>query len=197
MIKQTSLIKKDILRKELLFDRKKSIDYRDTEINTDIVNKTKIVIDSIISNRKKPKDQNIVGIYYSLKGEPDLIKLSIILNSKIALPKIKGNKFYYVNYLLAAPMEQTTIKNLMQPANNNKILPNIIVAPALAYSLSGYRLGFGKAYYDKYINELEKKNANIVKIGVCFHECLLEYIPYESHDVLFDYIITEKIIIKL
>jgi 5-formyltetrahydrofolate cyclo-ligase len=54
-------------------------------------------------------------------------------------------------------------------------------------------LGFGVGYYDKYFTKIQN---SIVKIGVCFHEYLYEYLPQEDHDCKMDYIITDKNIIS-
>jgi 5-formyltetrahydrofolate cyclo-ligase len=131
-----------------------------------------------------------------MKGEVDLIKLAIKFSTRVALPKIKGTKMYYVKYDLSSRMEKSEFSKLMQPQNENKIEPNIIIIPALSLSLSGDRLGFGGGYYDKYINKKAQKK-KIIKIGVCFHRDLSEYLPREPHDLVLDYVITDKIIIKL
>lgn len=53
------------------------------------------------------------------------------------------------------------------------------------------RLGFGKGYYDRYL-----ENTKINKIGICFNEQILEkeLLPIEHYDIKMNYVITEKII---
>ena len=70
-----------------------------------------------------------------------------------------------------------------------ELKPDIVIIPSLAYSLHGNRLGFGMGYYDKYFNKIDV-NSKIIKLGVCFHEYLYEYLPTEDHDIKMDYIIT-------
>lgn len=196
---------KKLLREKFLSLRKESKDLSHGLDNDIIVKNTQEVIDSIISNKnkriisdKKPDilDNNtIIGLYWPLKGEVDLIKLAIKFSKKIALPKIKGTKMYYVKYGLGSKMERSSFNKLMQPQNENKVEPSIIIIPALSLSLQGDRLGFGAGYYDRYIDKASKKK--IMKIGVCFHRDLSEYLPREPHDLALDYVITDKTIIEL
>ncbi len=68
----------------------------------------------------------------------------------------------------------------------------VILIPGLAFDKNGNRMGFGKGYYDRF---LEKTSA--VKIALCYSFQVVEHIPAEVHDVPMDYIITEKEIIKI
>ena len=52
------------------------------------------------------------------------------------------------------------------------------------------RLGFGKGYYDKYL-----ENTKIKRIGICFTEQLVDEIPITENDIKMDLIITDKEII--
>lgn len=82
---------------------------------------------------------------------------------------------------------------LMQPESNINVVPELIFVPGLSFCVSGYRLGFGKGYYDKYF----RNHPNITKVGVCFHESLVETLPYNLNDIRMDYILTDKAIIVL
>lgn len=156
-----------------------------------------------------------IGLYLPFKGEPDLTKLMLQRASwAFGLPKLEADKMKFVHYQIGTKLENSSslnldsnnygirdseksvIKGLMQPSSNIEILPNVIIAPGLAYSIDGYRLGYGTGYYDKYLS-YKKETSLIIKIGVCFDKYLLEYLPHQDHDARFDYIITDKIILKL
>jgi 5-formyltetrahydrofolate cyclo-ligase len=197
---------KQLLRKKILSLRKNSKDLSLTLENEIIVKKTQEVIESIILNKNKHiilsnkadilDNMNIIGLYWPMKGEVDLSKLAIKFSTKVALPKLKGSRMYFVKYDLDSAMERSEFSKLMQPQNENKVEPSIIVIPSLSLSLHGDRLGFGAGYYDKYI-EKATLTKNAIKIGICFHQDLNEYLPRESHDLVLDYVITDKTIIKL
>ena len=63
----------------------------------------------------------------------------------------------------------------------------VCITPALAYDPAGYRLGFGKGYYDRFLAGFEG-----VSIGLCYEACILESICRDSFDVPVDVIITEN-----
>lgn len=69
---------------------------------------------------------------------------------------------------------------------------DIILVPGLAFDREGGRMGFGKGYYDRLL-----ENIRAVKIGLCYDFQLFSSIPKDKHDVPMNYIITEKEIIKV
>lgn len=71
------------------------------------------------------------------------------------------------------------------------VVPGIILVPGLSMSSKGERLGRGKGFYDRYL-----ENFRGLKVGVCLEEQIDESLPVEPHDVLLDYIVTDKRIIK-
>ena len=56
-----------------------------------------------------------------------------------------------------------------EPYNTQKsFLPDILLVPLLAYDTNKNRLGYGKGFYDKYLNNLTKLNKKIEAIGIAF-----------------------------
>lgn len=72
-----------------------------------------------------------------------------------------------------------------EPANISDIDTAII--PALAFSKTGDRLGFGMGYYDRFLSEFAG-----TKIGLCYDFQIYDSLPTDPHDVKMDIIITEK-----
>ena len=69
----------------------------------------------------------------------------------------------------------------------HKVVPDWILVPGVAFDLSGNRLGRGKGYYDRYL-----ENSGALRVGLAWTEQMKEKIPVESHDCHMDFIITEK-----
>lgn len=66
-----------------------------------------------------------------------------------------------------------------------------MIVPGCAFTKSGHRLGYGKGYYDCYLNRYKKTlNSLPVTIGICFNQQILDQIPMESHDVVINKVIT-------
>ncbi len=65
--------------------------------------------------------------------------------------------------------------------------PKWILVPGIGFDLKGGRLGRGKGFYDRYLEEKES-----VRIGIAWTEQLVDKVPLESHDCHMDFIITEE-----
>ena len=196
---------KKSLRTQILIDRKNFDENKYFHTNNNIVKSVQDVLNSLTSQTKsknaiqlKPDildKVTIVGLYLSMKGEPDLLELAN-LGLRVAIPKFRDTSMDFVMYEIGEELERSGFGNLMQPRRNRKLSPNVIVIPGMAFSINGDRLGFGTGHYDRYFAKV-KSTQNVTKIGVCFHENLYEYLPREYHDIKLDYIITDKTTIAL
>ena len=63
----------------------------------------------------------------------------------------------------------------------------LCLVPALSYDKRGYRLGYGKGYYDRFLEGFSG-----ICVGITFDRCLAEKLPADAHDKKTDYIITES-----
>jgi len=66
-----------------------------------------------------------------------------------------------------------------------------IIVPMLGADIKGNRVGYGKGFYDRFL-----ENANGVKIGIVFDACLVDELESEEHDIPLDLIITENRVIE-
>ncbi len=84
--------------------------------------------------------------------------------------------------------------NIPEPTDGICIPENKIDAvfvPLLAYDSKGYRVGYGKGYYDRF---LRKCRTDVVKIGLSFFPPVPEISDKEKHDVPLDYCLTPEAI---
>lgn len=61
---------------------------------------------------------------------------------------------------------------------------DLILVPGMAFDGDGNRLGRGKGYYDKIL-----QNCNAYKIGLCFAFQFVEKVPTEPHDIRMDFVL--------
>jgi 5-formyltetrahydrofolate cyclo-ligase len=170
----------------------------------DNISKRQCIIKSnkIFNNFKKhifpAIEKGGVIIYNSFKNEVKTDKIIIFLMNKgyeiyspcIINKKIMPCKLYSLKNLLPGPY------GISEPAKKYRLksLKKIktIIIPGIAFDRSGNRLGFGKGYFDKFLNKINK---NIMKIGLGFTFQILHKIPSTKNDVKMDIIITDKEII--
>jgi 5-formyltetrahydrofolate cyclo-ligase len=65
--------------------------------------------------------------------------------------------------------------------------PSWILVPGVGFDLNGARLGRGKGYFDRYLEE-----SSALTVGLAWSQQIKEKIPVESHDHHMDFIITES-----
>ena len=65
----------------------------------------------------------------------------------------------------------------------------MVIVPLLAYDKEGHRVGYGKGYYDKF---LEKCNPHTMTVGLSFFDPVKEITDIEPFDVPLNYCITPK-----
>ncbi len=64
---------------------------------------------------------------------------------------------------------------------------SLCILPAFAFDTQGFRIGFGKGYYDRFLQRYSGKKA-----GVCYNSCIADRLPRGRFDVAADYIVTPK-----
>jgi 5-formyltetrahydrofolate cyclo-ligase len=67
----------------------------------------------------------------------------------------------------------------------------LILAPGVAFSKDGYRIGYGAGCYDRLLSIIDKKP---VVAALAFELQMVPKVPHEDHDVKMDFIITEAAI---
>lgn len=149
-------------------------------------------ITKIIQNLLGKIDFKVLGSYVAISGEVNINEIFNLLQGKhFALPKqIDNEAMEFVNYNLFDNLEVANA-GFLQPINNDFIVPDVLLIPGIAFDKQRNRLGRGGGFYDRYLTA----NSNIIKIGICKYECLLDLIPYSKQDVRMDYIVTDKILV--
>lgn len=77
-----------------------------------------------------------------------------------------------------------------EPVGGEKVNPtniDIVFVPLLIFDERGYRVGYGKGYYDRY---LSRCRSNLLKIGFCFFEALPAISDIDEFDVPLNLCIT-------
>lgn len=137
-----------------------------------------------------------------LKGEIDTSAFNeyCLKNGKpLYLPRcVKGTSemdFHLVGDLSELDVGSFSIKepSVEAPKWENAEKRNAVcIIPAMAYDRAGFRLGYGKGYYDRYLS-----SKNVLKIGVCYTSFLAQSIPRGRYDLAVDIIVTEKGVITV
>ncbi|MFT5485987.1 MAG: 5-formyltetrahydrofolate cyclo-ligase [Paracoccaceae bacterium] len=71
------------------------------------------------------------------------------------------------------------------------LVPDIVVAPLLAFDAAGNRLGYGGGYYDRTLRDL-RAGRDIVAVGVGYDEQEFRCVPGDTGDEILDMIVTDR-----
>ncbi|ASZ09009.1 5-formyltetrahydrofolate cyclo-ligase [Mesoplasma chauliocola] len=141
-----------------------------------------------------------IAIYISTENEPNtlnIIEKSLQKGIEVYVPLIsnENNMEFRKITNLETDLELNKTFNILQPKSHCELLPNgnyinTMFMPLVAFDLYLNRLGMGKGFYDRWINE----NKYIgYKIGLSASSQLSnEAIEAEEFDVRLDNVITEK-----
>lgn len=163
-----------------------------------LTNKDKELMDEIIFNKlmksEAYKAAKIIFIYVSFQGEVDthrIIKHAIDNNKKIYVPKIvskkEGIKAIEINSFEEL---KEGAYNILEPENfeNQRDEKDIdlILMPGVAFDEVGGRIGYGGAFYDRFLKKVRKDAS---KIALAYDFQIFEKVPMEEHDIKIDGII--------
>jgi len=164
---------------------------RDELTKKEIKEKSSIIKDRLFSLPEYKKAKKIV--YYASFGSEvdthDMIKESLS-SKKIVVPKVKGHELVLSRIHSFDELSHGKY-NILEPSEIREIdekKVDVIIVPGVVFDKKGYRIGYGKGYYDKLLHRF----GHAVKIGLAFDMQIVDSVPKEEHDIKMDIVITEK-----
>lgn len=67
----------------------------------------------------------------------------------------------------------------------------VLLTPGLLFDASGYRLGYGKGYYDRFLSLPTIRKHDIPKVGIVAHELIHDELPHDAWDIPMDFLCSE------
>lgn len=192
-----------ILKKKALRKNIKNIISQIDEITRE--NNSKLLASNFIKT-KEFINSSLILLFQSLNDEISMEKLiqeCLKENKTIAFPRIHEDEmdFFIIDNTKEFSNQFETNKwNILEPKTNLKKLDfkdfsknTIILIPGLAFDTFGHRLGRGKGFYDKYLENISvlEDFDNIKLIGVCNEKQIIEKVPFENHDFFVKYLLSE------
>lgn len=135
----------------------------------------------------------LIGAYAPFRREPIWFQALDAKKLRLAFPAIEEDQMVFRESSLDELVSKIDFgPKIMGPMDEMKLVtPTVLLIPGIAFTKNGERLGRGKGFFDKYLQNFKGK-----KIALGFECQIRESLPVESHDVKVDYLITEKDIYK-
>ncbi len=142
-----------------------------------------------------------IGSYFPFRNEIStklIHELLFSLEFEISLPCVndEDQNLIFRNW----KTNDDLVKNkysILQPKDDAiEDYPEMIIVPLVGFSMSGYRLGYGGGYYDRFI-DAKNKSGKIITVGFGYTFQEVNDLPIESHDQKLNWILTEKYLYKI
>ena len=118
-----------------------------------------------------------------------LVKKALKDGKRVAAPRIEGDgmEFYYITGY--SDLKEGSF-GIWEPFHCELAQETdaLMIMPGVAFDRDNHRIGFGRGYYDKY---LERENTHF-KIALAYHFQIFEQVPYESHDICPNLVLTDR-----
>lgn len=138
-----------------------------------------------------------VLLYYPIKGELNVLPIvdaAIKAGKKVAFPLCDAESSTMTYHIVSDISElKAGSYGIPEPSSElplytpSKEKNDLIIIPAVCFDRQGYRVGYGKGYYDRYMGSFGG-----TAVGVTFHKLLRPSVPRGRFDKHVSLIVTEK-----
>ena len=124
-------------------------------------------------------------------GLCEQVLLEVSPDMRVYWPKISVHSVSMEAHLV--DRSKSFVKNqfhILEPINGDVISPlliDMLFVPLLAFDVNGYRVGYGKGFYDRYLTQCRP---DVLKIGFSFFDAIPAISDIDEFDVPLNHCIT-------
>ena len=142
-----------------------------------------------------------IHIFISKTDEPDtspIIESAWESGKTVAVPCVIPETFELFHSQLKSFEDLSSgALGVLEPSPEGRIAMNpesfdLVIIPGVAFDRQGGRLGYGKGYYDRFLEQ-----TTAFRLALAFNFQVLEKVPTEKHDVPMNGVLTESGIIEV
>jgi 5-formyltetrahydrofolate cyclo-ligase len=137
-----------------------------------------------------------IAFYVSKDSEVEtilFIEEALKNNKRIYVPRVEKDTMNFYRIRNLSELKEGAF-HVFEPTTNYQASLDkldLIIVPLVAFNEKKYRIGYGKAFYDKYLKDYKGKT-----VGLAFSSQKTDIEFQEETDISLDYIITENNIYK-
>ena len=141
------------------------------------------------------RDCKTLLCFYPIGSEPNLLTIAehaLACGKSVAFPRCDTQSTFMTFHTVTeiAALFRGAY-GIYEPSVDAPIAPNkrdtLCLVPALAFDQNGYRIGYGKGYYDRFLADFAGSS-----LGITYAVCLCDSLPIYPTDRAVDLILTEK-----
>lgn len=134
-----------------------------------------------------------ICLYMSTPEEVDtkpLLAAALTEKKQVVFPRIEKEKLV-LHYITSIKDFVKGKYRILEPKKTTAVVDpksvDLFIVPGIVFDRDGYRLGWGKGYYDKLL-----ASTDAPKIGLAYACQVIAELPHTSYDVPMTMIVTEK-----
>jgi len=162
------------------------------------ISKRSMVIQNRVINSSQYRSASTVGAYFPIGSEvrtQHIISTALNNQKVVLLPKTGSDKITFFRISQADYNENNLVEGRFRileppgPSCDVHETIDLLIVPGVGFDKYGYRIGYGKGYYDRFI----KENDFSFSIGLGFEFQVLDSrLPHSGFDQRLDAIATER-----
>lgn len=174
---------------------------------TDIIAESRMVCERVRHWPVYERARNLALFVSMPSGELDtsmLLQSAFEDNKRVFVPRVHQDRLMLIEAFSMADIASFEVSSYgipepplndskrAQPLHDDKLGIDVVLVPGLAFDRQGLRLGRGKGYYDRFLQELDAASSDSrpVRCGVALSPQLVESVPVLEHDLPVDILFT-------
>ena len=146
-------------------------------------------------------DAACIALYAPAHKETDtsgILEAAFAAGKRVLYPAVCGHHMVFRQVESLQHLEEGSF-GILEPCptgiDHHAGEPDLIVVPGVAFDRHGHRVGYGKGYYDRFLQHPER-TAHLV--GLCHDFQLIDGdIPAEEHDIRMEIIVTDRRAVRI
>ena len=133
----------------------------------------------------------VYAAYLPIRSEISPLPLIVALHDSgqlTAMPvtPVEGRPLSFRPWVVGDALEDGPYGTRQPPARGTPVLPDVILAPLLAFDAAGWRLGYGGGFYDRTIANFADLGHKATVIGLAYDGQKLDNVPVGPFDMPLD-----------
>jgi 5-formyltetrahydrofolate cyclo-ligase len=148
-------------------------------------------------NWRMYRDARCIFCFVSFRSEIDtrgIVKAALEAGKTVTAPRVDQRAREMKAYVIRDPLRDLTpgFYGIFEPVEccEEALYDDIdlLIAPGLAFTARGDRLGYGGGFYDSFM----KMHYNLINCALTYDRFIADSLPVKEHDRAVDYLITES-----
>lgn len=139
-------------------------------------------------------ESRIIALYLPVRGEVDLRALMSVPGKTFVVPRVEKDSLLFCRIIDLDECRPGSF-GIPEPCDADPVCTehiDLMLVPGVGFDRRGYRLGYGKGFYDRLLAAYPR----VFALGVCHEEFLVDALPVDSWDTPVTAIVTQTGIVK-